>query len=384
MLAGEAASTATERVLVLTGAEQSFTFVDVDEAAVPSLLRGFSAPVRLDDGLDDAALLALLRHDADAFNRWEASQRLAMGRLAAALATGSLPQADDAWLQALREVLHHPTLDAGLKAQILELPSEDLLADLMRPLDPQRLHAAREHLRAQLAERLQADWATAFEAHQVRAGYAPTPDQAGQRALANLALAMLTLHAVRTGDAAVQGRTYQRFKDAGNMTDRIGALAALVDAHAALAETALAQFLETFRDDALVVDKWFALQARAPEQDGRVFARVKALLQHPAFSLRNPNRARALLQAYCMQNPAAFHRADAGGYVLWAERVTELDAINPNLASRLARAMDRWADLAEPYRGAAREAIARVAARPGLSDDLREIVNKAIASDDSA
>jgi aminopeptidase N len=201
----------------------------------------------------------------------------------------------------------------------------------------------------------------------------------GRRALANLALAMLCLDGVRAGDARWPGRALERFRAAGNMTERFGALAALVDSHSDLAETALAEFHARFRDDALVVDKWFALQARAPEKDGRVFARVKLLLQHPDFSLANPNRARSLLTSYCMFNPAAFHRADAAGYVFWADRVLEIDAINPQLAARLARAMDRWSQLAEPYRSAAREALGRVAGKAELSADVREIVGRALA-----
>jgi aminopeptidase N len=162
------------------------------------------------------------------------------------------------------------------------------------------------------------------------------------------------------------------------MTERFGALAALVESHSALADPALAEFHALFRGDALVVDKWFALQARAPEKDGRVFARVRQLLQHPDFSLANPNRARSLLTAFCMFNPAAFHRSDAAGYVFWAERVLELDAINPQLAARLARAMDRWSHLSEPWRSAAHEALQRVAARAELSPDVREIVERAL------
>jgi aminopeptidase N len=189
---------------------------------------------------------------------------------------------------------------------------------------------------------------------------------------------MLCLDAVAGGDAVWPGRAYQRVKDATNMTDRIGALHALVESHAGLAEAALARFHAQFRDDALVIDKWFAVQATAPERDGAVFARARALLRHPDFSLANPNRARSLLLALTRDNPAAFHRTDAAGYVLWAEHVLALDATNPQLASRLARSLDRWRHLAEPYRGAAREAIARVAAKPDLSGDVREIVTRAL------
>ncbi|HEY1091762.1 MAG TPA: aminopeptidase N C-terminal domain-containing protein, partial [Burkholderiaceae bacterium] len=204
--------------------------------------------------------------------------------------------------------------------------------------------------------------------------------QSGKRSLANLSLAMLVLDAQRSGDTVWPGRAYQRFKDAANMTDRLGALSALVSAQAALADPALERFHAIFKGEAVVIDKWFALQARAPERDGKTFARVKALLQHPDFTLKNPNRARSLLVSLCMFNPAAFHRSDAAGYVFWAEQVQALDAINPQAAGRVARAMDRWSVLAEPYRGAAREAVARVAANASLSSDVREIVERSLAS----
>jgi aminopeptidase N len=208
--------------------------------------------------------------------------------------------------------------------------------------------------------------------------YSPDPVSAGRRALANLALAMLCRDGTARGDAVWQGRAYQRFKDASNMTDRQGALVALLGAHSEMADLALQRFHDLFKDDALVLDKWFMLQAGASERDGRVFARAKALLTHPDFSVHNPNRARSLIRTLCGDNPAAFHRTDAAGYVFWADRVLEIDAINPQLAARLARTMDRWARLAEPYRSAAREAIARVAARAELSDDVREIVTRAL------
>jgi aminopeptidase N len=164
------------------------------------------------------------------------------------------------------------------------------------------------------------------------------------------------------------------------MTDRQGALLALVNANAELAEPALEKFHEIFRSEALVIDNWFAMQATAPETDGRVFERAKRLMKHPDFSMRNPNRARSLLQALCAGNPSAFHRADGAGYAFWADRVLELDAINQQLASRIARIADRWSQLAEPYRAAARDAVARVAAKADLSNDVREIVTHALES----
>jgi len=377
-LEDEPPTSATERVLVLQEARCFYTFVNVDTEPVPSLLRGLSAPVTLVDGQSDDALLVLLGHDSDPFNRWEAGQRLAMNRMISALHGGGGVLLDDAFVAGMRSVLRHAQLDPAFKELVLTLPSEAWVAEQLDEVDPQRIHAVREAMLLQLAQGLRDDWAWAWESHQVAGGYSPDPLSSGRRALANLALAMLCLDATARGDAVWQGRAYQRFKDAGNMTDRQGALNALLGAHSEMADLALQRFHDLFKDDALVIDQWFALQATAPERDGRVFARAKALLKHPDFSLHNPNRARSLVRALCGDNPAAFHRADAAGYVFWADRVIELDAINPQLAARIARTMDRWSKLAEPYRSAAREAIARVAARSELSDDVREIVTRAL------
>ncbi|MBL8308508.1 MAG: aminopeptidase N [Rubrivivax sp.] len=386
LLGADGSELAPERLLVLDDAEQSFVFENIERQPVPSLLRGFSAPVRLDDGLSDVERVILLAHDRDSFNRWEAGQRLMLARLLRALNGGSAPLLDEALARALRSVLRDPALDPAFKALALVPPSESYIAEQLSPADPQRIHAVREQWRAAMAEVLHEDWAWAFEAHQVSGGYQPLPAQSGPRALANLALGMLCLDAVRKGDAVWQGRAYQRFKDAGNMTDRLGAAQALLEAHSPLSDQVISRFHALAQGDALLLDKWFSLQARIPEpvpevhgeSGGRSFARAKALLQHPDFSLKNPNRVRSLLNALCSGNPAAFHRADAAGYVLWSEKLLELDALNPHVAGRLARAMDRWASLAEPYRSAAREAISRVAAKADLSSDVREIVGRAL------
>ena len=380
----EPATSATERVLVLDDAKSFFTFVNIDSEPVPSMLRGFSAPVILAEPRPDADLLVLLQHDSDPFNRWEAGQRLALHRLLAAIRSDLAPQdalLDAPYLAAMRAVLRHPQLDAAFKTLVLELPDENALAEQLERVDAQRIHAVREAMLAQVARELHADWAWAFAAHQVVGGYSPDPVSAGQRALANLALAMLCRDAVASGDNAWPGRAYQRVKDAGNMTERLGALVALTQSHAELADLALAHFHQMFRHEALVIDKWFGLQAQMPERpDGRVFNRVKQLMLHPDFTLKNPNRARSLIQSFCAANPAAFHRGDAAGYVFWADQVMQLDALNPQIAARIARVMDRWSSLAEPYRSAAREAIARVAAKPELSSDVREIIERALAT----
>jgi aminopeptidase N len=379
-LEDEPAFDQAERVLVLDQARNFFTFVNVDAEPVPSLLRGFSAPVILTEALSDEDLLVLLQHDSDPFNRWESGQRLALNRLLGAIKGEREPLLDAPFIDAMRGVLRHPQLDAAFKTLVLTLPDENLLAEHLAAINPQRVHAVREVMLAQLASELRDDWQSAFESHQVKGAYSPNPHAAGQRALANLALCMLCLDAVKSGDTVWPGRAWQRVKDATNMTERLGALAALTESHAELAERALEHFHGRFRHEALVIDKWFAVQAQMPERaDGRSFARVKRLLQHADFTLANPNRARSLVQVFCTGNPAAFHRSDGGGYGLWADAVREIDGFNSSLASRIARSMDRWMHLAEPYRSAAREAVGRVAEKKDLSAGVREIVERQLS-----
>ncbi|MDZ4187197.1 MAG: aminopeptidase N [Hydrogenophaga sp.] len=370
------------RTLVLTEASESFTFVNLDSEPVPSLLRGFSAPVVLDVDYSDAQLLGLLAHDTDPFNRWEAGQRLALRHALHAIRNqGPVPAdpLDAAYLEAMRAVLRHRALDAAFKELVLTLPSETYIAEQLDVVDPQRIHAVREAMREQLAHALHSDWAWAFETHKDNGAYRPDPISTGRRALAGLALSMLCLAARSNGDTVWPGKAYQRFKDAGNMTDRFNALSALVVSAQPLAKDALSRFHSMFRHEALVIDKWFALQAGAPDRGGNVLPAVRQLLSHPDFNLRNPNRARSVIFSYCSANPGGFHRPDAAGYVFWSERVIELDSFNPQVAARLARALDRWKKLAEPYRSAAREAIVRVAAKPDLSNDVREVVSRSLA-----
>ncbi len=376
-------STADSHLFVLTTETSSITFDNVDEEPVPSILRGFSAPVVLDFDYTDAQLLTLLANDPDPFNRWEAGQRLALRSaihsIAAPADSTGATGLNDAYIAAMRAVLRHPTLDAAFKELVLTLPSETYIAEQMDVVDPQRIHAVREAMRLQLATALQADWQWAFAVHQDNGGYRPDVRSAGRRALAGMALNALCLAAIESGDPVWPGKALQCFKDASNMTDRFNALQALVNSGHALAAPALARFHALFKDEALVLDKWFALQAGAPDRGGQVLPAVRQLLAHPDFNIRNPNRARSVISNYCAANPGAFHRPDAAGYVFWSERVMELDSINPQVAARLARALDRWKKLAEPYRSAAREALARVAAKSDLSNDVREVLDRALA-----
>ena len=389
-LVGESQAQGTGRTLVLTKARETFTFSNIDAEPVPSILRGFSAPVVLDYGFTDAQLLHLLAHDSDPFNRWEAGQRLAVasavatiGNATKSIATNLIPACgnplSDAYVAAMRDVLRNPQLDAAFKELVLTLPSEAYLAEQLDEVDPQRIHTVRQTMRLQLATALQPDWETCYQAHHDTGSYVPDAASSGRRALAGMALAHLCLAAQSSGDATWPGRTLERFKTAGNMTDRFNALAALVISAHALAAPALALFYAQFKDEPLVIDKWFSLQAGAPDVGGNVLPAVRQLMKHADFSLANPNRARSVVSTFCAGNPAGFHRTDGAGYDFWCECVTTLDATNPQVAARLARALDRWSKLAEPYRSAAHDAISRIAARTDLSRDTHEVVSRALA-----
>jgi aminopeptidase N len=386
LLGADGREVLASQLLVLTEATQSFEFTDLslhaDEVPVPSLLRGFSAPVVMAHDVTPAELLTLLAHDTDPFNQWEAAQRLCLNAALTAVKADSEPTQvlDAALLQALRTVLRNPALDAAFKDLVLTLPAETYIAEQLDVVDPQRIHAVREAMRAQLARELHDDWAWAFAAHKDNGSFRPDPVSSGRRALSGMALAMLCLDARTTGDVVWPGRTLQSFKDAHNMTDRFNALSALVTAGHGLASDALQRFYNLFSREALVMDKWFALQAGSTDRGGNVLPLVRHLMLHPDFHIKNPNRARSLIFSFCSANPGAFHRSDAAGYVFWSERVLELDAINPQVAARLARALDRWSKLAEPYRTAAHEAIKRVAAKSDLSNDVREVVSRALSN----
>ena len=384
-LEGEPPATPDTRTFVLTQATQTLVFAGLQAAPVASLLRGFSAPVVLEFDQDDAQLLLLLAHDPDPFNRWEAGQRLAVRQALSLIQQAQWsPDAPgavlpDAFVQAMRAVLRDPELDPAFKELVLTLPSESYLAEQLDAVDPQRIHAVRQAMRNALALALQADWAWAYDTHRTTGGYQPDALSSGRRALANLALLNLCLAAVHHNDPVWPGKTLQRFKDASNMTDRFGALTALVASGHPLGAQALERFHALFKGDELVIDKWFALQAGTPDVGGQVLGQVRKLMAHPDFNIKNPNRARSVISTFCQGNPAGFHRTDAGGYVFWSEQVLELDAINPQVAARLARALDRWRKLVEPYRSAAKEAISRVAARTELSNDVREVVTRALS-----
>jgi len=385
-LEGETAPGAATRVLDFTEAEQTFRFVNLPRGAaapLPSLLRDFSAPVIVDAEYTDAQLTFLLAHDSDAFNRWEAGQRLAtraLLQLVSDVQAGRELKIDPALVNAMRAVLSDQTLNPAFREQALMLPAEAYLAERMGVADPTAIHRARQFLREGLARALRPEWLAAYESNAVAGEYRPDPDPAARRALRNLALGYL----VETGDADMQALAARQYREANNMTDRFAALGALVNSYAPEREHALANFYQLFENDALVIDKWFSLQAMqrgevGPHAGKRTIDTVRKLMEHPAFTLRNPNRARSLIFSFCSGNPAQFHAEDGSGYEFWADQVLALDAINPQVAARLARVMDRWQKYVLPLRDRMKRALERVAASKDLSRDVSEIVNKALA-----
>ena len=379
-LAGEARSRGFEAMLLASGSSNVFVFEDIAERPVPSLLRGFSAPVILDYDYSDAALTHLLAHDSDAFNRWEAGQRLflrlltTLARKAAAGESLSVPPAVAA---AFKRILADRSLDATFKAEALALPSETYIAEQFDVVDPSAIHVARVFLRRALARTAGAELRRAYAINAVRGRYSPDPRSAGKRSLQGTALAYL----LELDDSAMRRTAFAAFNAATNMTDRMYALSALMLADSSERTEALEAFHKRFKDDALVMDKWLALQsgARKGTAGTTTLETVRRLMSHPVFSIKNPNKARALIGTFCHGNPACFHADDGSGYDFWMERVLEIDSFNPQVAARLARAASSWKKLEPVRRKMLKDRLGAIAASGSLSKDTREVVQKTLA-----
>ncbi|MDX5334047.1 MAG: aminopeptidase N [Gammaproteobacteria bacterium] len=376
VLEGETGEGETTRVLRLTRAEQVFRFTGITEAPVPSLLRGFSAPVNLEFEQTPEALMFLMAHDTDSFNRWEAGQRLALNAIECLLEEYGHQHAlglEPAFIDAFRAVLLDEAADPALIAEALALPSEAYLAERFTPADPEAIHAVRRFVRRTLAATLRDVFQDTYDALKNDGPYSAEAAAIGRRALKNLCLSYLA----ELDDADIHEQSYAQFARADNMSDQLAALRALADSESEEGERALAEFEARWRDDPLVLDKWFGIQAMSRRPD--TLARVRQLMGHPGFSMRNPNRVRALIGAFTSGNPLRFHAADGSGYDFLAERVLELDALNPQVAARLVKPLTRWRHY-EPGRSARmRAALQRVGEREGLSRDVYEIVSRGLA-----
>ena len=382
-LAGENAAAGTTRVLSLTEATQSFVFEDIAALPVASMLRDFSAPVALDCAQTDAELAHLMAHDSDAFNRWEAGQRLATRVLLAGVAaggagTGWIP---DAFVAACGRVLDAGrSSDPALAAEALVLPAEQVLAEEVAArgqiIDPEAIHRARLNLRRHLATQLRPNFEAVWSALAPTAPYAPDGAQVGRRTLRNLCLGYLAESDAPYLQSAVLPRLLAQCAHGGNMTDVIAALSTLANLDLPERETALAAFYARWQHEALVVDKW--LQVQATSRLPGTAERVRELMRHPAFDLKNPNKVYALVRSFCGANPRHFHAPDGSGYRLAADVIVELQALNPQVASRLARTFDRWRQFDAVRQGHAKAALERIAALAGLDKSVAEVVGNVL------
>jgi aminopeptidase N len=371
-LAGEDETPAPgTRMLELTQAEQQFCFIDVPERPIPSLLRGFSAPVRVRFDYGDEDLLFLMAHDSDGFNRWDAAQTLAQ-RILLSMASDRSAEIPEGFLEAFRRAFTDRSADLALRAEILTLPSEAYLGDQMDVVDVDGIHRAREALKARIAAVLRDDLIAQYHACSESGPYELSPQAIGRRALKNLCLDYL----VQTPDEDAIAMCRAQYRAGGNMTDVIAALRLLSDAGGPAGDEALAAFFDRWKDEELVLDKWFAIQAVSKRPD--TLRRVERLVGHPAFSLTNPNRVRSLVGAFCMGNLVRFHAADGAGYRFLRERVLELDPLNPQIASRLLQAMIRWRRFDPARQALMRGELERILDVEDLSKDLYEVASKGL------
>ncbi|BAO45353.1 aminopeptidase N [Thiolapillus brandeum] len=353
--------------------EQTFEFRNLPEAPVPSLLRGFSAPVKLNYPYSDAELVFLMAHDSDGFNRWDAGQELAQ-RVLLKLVEQAPEGAD-----MLAEFTHafHRALDAAhsdpaLLSEVLSLPSESLLGERMEVVDVEGIHAAREQVKAHIGKRLHDDLLSHYRDLGEEGEYQVTPETIGRRRLKNLLLTYLTA----SGSREAVDLCVQQYQAGHNMTDVIHALTLVADGDHPARQELLDDFAARWHADPLVMDKWFSVQARSSRKD--TLERVMALQEHPAFSITNPNKVRALIGSFAMGNPFCFHSADGKGYTFLVDKVLQLDGINPQIAARLLRSMARWRHYDKARRELARGQLERVAGQNGISRDVYEVASKSL------
>jgi aminopeptidase N len=373
-LEGESAPGGTSRVLELREPAHTFSFVNVAARPVPSLLREFSAPVKLEYDYGDDELAFLAAHDSDPFNRWEAGQRLAsrlLLRLIAAAQAGAPMTVEESFLRACEQTLADPTLDAALIAEALSLPSESYLAELVDEIDVDAIHAAREFMRKAMAEALERRLAGTYRSHAHAPADGYDAAAAGRRRLRDVCLASLNaLHRAEYTQWA-----FEQFSAACNMTDTMGALNALNEHESPERARALQAFDDAWRHDPLVMDKWFALQAGAKLPGA--LKTVKRLLDHPLYSMRNPNRVRAVLGAFA-QNTINFHDKSGEGYRFLSDQILRLDPLNPQIAAKLMKSFTRWRKYDPARRRLMRSQLERIASAAGISRDVYEIASKSL------
>jgi aminopeptidase N len=366
-------------LVVLRKKKEVFAFDGIEIRPMLSVLRDFSAPVSLNTSLSDREMLMLLRADSDLFNRWQTAQAFALKHLAAmtaATAKGEALRPNTRFIAALGEVASDESLEHSYRANFLSLPSEhDIALAIGTNVDPEAVHTARQTLRAALGRGLRRILETVYTQSAAAEPYRPDPESAGRRALRHAALALLAAGGSRLAAAKAK----EQAKGAANMTETMAALSILSHIGNAGYDEALQRFYRRWKDEALVMNKWFALQASSPSPG--TLDRIPELTAHPLFSMKNPNRARSVFGAFAHSNQVRFNDASGRGYELVADAVIELDSFNPQIASQLLGAFESWR-MYEPKRQALAEAaLKRVLAKGGLSSDVFEIATKIVGGE---
>ncbi len=378
-LDGEDAQAATPgRVLAVTAPQQTFRFRNVPEPKALSVNRGFSAPVNITLKQSGAERAFLMGHDSDPVARWEAGQQFAtdlMLKRVDEIQRNAVSAYDPAFAEAIGQILRDDGLEKAFAAEAIALPGADYLAERMAIVDVEAIHAAREALRATIAQALRQELGRIFDANTSGAPFSPDAESAGRRALRNAVLSYQATLAA--DDPGVAPRLLALYRAADNMTDRMAALRLLVDVAGPERQAALDDFYDRYRDDPLVVDKWLSLQAVSALPD--TLDRVKALLGHPAFAMEKPNKVRALIGAFTAGNPLRYHAADGSGYAFHAERTLALDPINPQVAARLLAPLGRWQRFDAARQAKMKAELQRILAAPKLSPDVYEIASKSLA-----
>ncbi len=372
-LEGEPEAGGTTRLLLLEKESQCFSFINVQQTVVPSLLRDFSAPVKVHYPWTVQELSHLIAHDPDTFARWEATQTLAQMCILEQVqsrADGKEMLLEPGLLAAFSGLLADRAVDPALLAEAMILPAEDYLAEQMVVIDVDGIHAARQFIRTELARALSVPFRQRFSQLNDGARYNKSPQAIAERSLKNVCLSYL----VKATDG--DHLAHAQFVGSDNMTDTLAGLRGLVLEGSTGAADALKTFEKKWKDDALVMDKWFAMQAIMPAHD--TVQQVRKLMKHPAFSIRNPNKVRSLIGVFSMLNPTGFHTPDGSAYRFHADQVIALDAINPQMAARMASAFNRWARYDGERKALMKQQLKRIAAVPGLSSDTSEIVSSAL------
>ena len=365
----------TSRVLEMTEASQTFRFVGVRSQPIPSLNRGFSAPVKWKSDLRDSDRAQLMARDSDPFARWEAGQQYGTKVLLSMIAdiqNGNDPVADPAIIDAIGATLGDGSMDRATIALSVQLPIEGYLAEQMGVIDVDAVHGAREALRLAIAEKLGEDLSKTYHANQSNEAYAPDAESAGRRSLKNIALAYLS----KLPDTESLDLVRNQYYGADNMTDIVDALGLLINLDVPEREKALDDYFDRFRRDPLVVEKWLSLQAMSTLPG--TLDTVKLLMEHEAFSIRNPNKVRALIGAFVRGNPTGFHAADGSGYGFLGDRVIELDALNPHVAARMIPPLGRWRRFDSDRQILMKAELTRILDAKGLSSDTYELATKSL------